>query len=1517
MDKCHWYLHVDLDAFFASVEQLDHPEYRGKPVIVGGKPEDRRSVVSTASYEARAFGVHSAMPTFQAYKLCPQGIFVHGRMQRYAELSYQIMNIFRDYSPDVDQMSIDEAFIDLTGTEKLFGPPQETAKKIKERVKKETGLTVSVGLATTKYLAKICSGLSKPDGFFQIKNCEEENFMLNLPLNKVWGLGPKSLELIKSKGLYSTRDIYEQEYSSLEFLFGKNMGTFLYNVVRGIEKESFSRETKSHSISAETTFPYDLTDIYHIETELLELAHGVYFRLLKEESYSKTAMVKIRYEDFSTCTVQETCEHNIMTLDSYYEIIKRLFEKRWENGRGIRLLGVGFENIEKEEKPYQQELFDNGEEKKQAVEKAILGLSKKYPKIKVQKARTLKAVILMLLIAGFNTHKLNSQEALPKEAPDSLFDYQIDDKNHVEFSAEGYWQGNFESSFDMTFGNGTETAFSPSIPLFKQEVDLSALLLINDHWFFEGSFADEFTRNTIAAGYKGNGLVRLVRISNRNITMPDGYSVDYFGYGIKGGNNQAPGIQVNLKNESEKIQADFVVRYDMTKTVSKTWYGMNSVNELQIAPEDFMYGREFKFPETASDSLLKIESIYIESETGTYEDANGKRYKKLSETEYTVLYNKSRLLISANAGGNRQFIKEDVYEIPQILVTFSSDSEVNYIVSESGSYDNENTFFGRLEKLFTDNTSYSLETYTKELTTTISNKAALIIQNPEGFSPYLCARNYDTGVKKDCEVIVQDLKTEMTLQKFSAVSSSELYTGFYEDFFNEKKYLVTLTDKTDITNEYPFIAELPEIYLGIKKKTDLSLIVRSYTPETEIIISKNASAGSVSVYKNGIPVRDAVFNPRTGAVTFGEKVSATDKIVITWQEDDEDFQNSAMAAGAGLKVQFLPALKGDYAVTTKIPQNGNGYFTAFSSGIEYSTDNIKLTDKTAVAIQNETAGTIKNFAAVELKKDEAIIQAGNFDILKGMFFKADSTQSFTNVFQDQTPPDADISASANTGLELTGIQASAEIAAKENKLFTAGHSVKTDEKTNPLFKISSAEEKYRLDVSEHEVRKEDNFALNFSELKVPVSIGLKATAQDSINSSKQNEEIFLNYTQDYTKYFGAGLSGNFSASQKTNSAQIIKKETELDSYFELWQKTTDYQFSYGLAEAVSRTTVLNSKFNLSFPQAAKFTPAVEYALSGEYKITPDVLFTDRTSIKLNLPFTFNKNALSFELSRNAGKTQETSVGGNYTSDFEKVLSLQNERSYIYSQIPFYELFDVSLKDKITGDYSTKYETIYKRSISHSIKDLYIPSAVSFSVSRELKKSSLSINSKDLYQIKAIITNTSINNFGSASSGKLFKWFTQEELMTKLSSTVQIPAASPEDYKLKIQAYMQLLLFINEKANFSSVVDFNYENSPAWNLRGILSYNRPSQSCPLLDLTYLLIPASKNIDFDIIRRDSLSVEFGQTVSNFTQKYNYLHKIEIGFMDYYSINAGLGALLYLNRKTADKLSFEITLGARAQF
>lgn len=381
------YFHVDLDAFFASVEQLDHPEFRGKPVIVGGVPGDRRSVVSTASYEARKFGVHSAMPVFQAAKLCPQGIFIHPNMRRYHEKSREVMSIFQDFSPDVQQMSVDEAFIDMTGTEKLFGKPVEAAKKLKNEVKEKTGLTVSVGISSTKYCAKIASGIKKPDGLFEVENGKETDFMLSLPLEKLWGAGKKTQEKLKSFGITTTKDIYSRSLQLLQSSFGKATGLFLYNAVRGNEYEDFNSKPKSRSISAETTYEYDLYDSYAIETALLELCHTVMFRSLKEKVRSKSISIKIRYEDFSTVSIQEASERYVSSVDDFFDRVKNLFWKKYSGKLGIRLLGVCLQNLEDDTKPREQNLFDFGEEKKRALEQAILKAQQKDPNLKVTKAR--------------------------------------------------------------------------------------------------------------------------------------------------------------------------------------------------------------------------------------------------------------------------------------------------------------------------------------------------------------------------------------------------------------------------------------------------------------------------------------------------------------------------------------------------------------------------------------------------------------------------------------------------------------------------------------------------------------------------------------------------------------------------------------------------------------------------------------------------------------------------------------------------------------------------------------------------------------------------------------------------------------------------------------------------------------------------------------------------------------------------------------------------------------------------
>lgn len=386
----NYFVHIDLDAFFASVEQRDNPSLKGKPVIIGGLPGDRRAVVSTASYEARKYGVHSAMPVFKAYSLCPNGIYMRGNYAHYAEVSRQIMQIFSMYSPNVIQMSIDEAFIDLRGTEKLMGAATKTAERIKEHVKKETGLTVSCGISSSMYIAKIASGFKKPDGLTFIPDGKEEDFMLSLPLEKLWGAGTKTLERLKSSGLNTTKEIHAKSLTLLSTIFGNNMGSFLYNAVRGNKDMVFGEEAKSHSISAERTFEFDLMDRYAIDTALMELSFHVLWRMHYENARSRTVCLKIRYDDFKTVSIQETFDIPINNADDLFEKCRRLYSKKAEPNRGIRLLGVGVSNVESRENLVQGQMFNEQNEKKSKLEKVLFDMENKNPALKVRKARLLE-----------------------------------------------------------------------------------------------------------------------------------------------------------------------------------------------------------------------------------------------------------------------------------------------------------------------------------------------------------------------------------------------------------------------------------------------------------------------------------------------------------------------------------------------------------------------------------------------------------------------------------------------------------------------------------------------------------------------------------------------------------------------------------------------------------------------------------------------------------------------------------------------------------------------------------------------------------------------------------------------------------------------------------------------------------------------------------------------------------------------------------------------------------------------
>lgn len=370
------YFHIDVDAFFASVEQAVHPEYRGLPVIIGAMPNER-GVVSACSYEARRYGIHSAMPISQAYARCPHAVFLPVHFELYRNVSRTIMDCFRRYSPIVRQLSIDEASLDMSGTGRIYPNPEETAAEIKKTVFGETGVTISVGIAANKYIAKLASEFRKPDGLFRVYPGEECEFVEKIPLKNLWGIGKATLEKLESHGIRTVIRLRETPLSLLEREFGNAMGNFLYSAARGNDPGIFKEEHKSRSISHEETFSEDTDDPEKIHICLSRLCERVFFRLLSCCGKGKTVFVKIRYSDFSSTTVRETFPQTIPHSTALLHCVETLFSRRYISGEKLRLLGVGI--CFDEEPVFQPELFppSDHDEKHCRTEQAVLELKKK------------------------------------------------------------------------------------------------------------------------------------------------------------------------------------------------------------------------------------------------------------------------------------------------------------------------------------------------------------------------------------------------------------------------------------------------------------------------------------------------------------------------------------------------------------------------------------------------------------------------------------------------------------------------------------------------------------------------------------------------------------------------------------------------------------------------------------------------------------------------------------------------------------------------------------------------------------------------------------------------------------------------------------------------------------------------------------------------------------------------------------------------------------------------------------
>lgn len=367
-------LHVDMDAFFASVEELDNPSYRGRPVIVGADPRSGsgRGVVSAASYAARKFGVRSAMPVSKAYRLCPQGIFVTPRGSRYSEVSRQVFSIFRRYTDLVEVLSVDEAFLDVTGSFKLFGSGEEIGRRIKEEVKKETGLVCSVGVAPSKFVAKIASDLEKPDGFVVVETERVVEFLRPLPITRLWGVGEKTAALLFRRGIRTIGDVAALSESDARAMLGDH-GLHLQNLARGIDERPVVPGHEAKSVGAETTFDEDTADLDLIKATLLKLSDRVAARLRKTGVLAAGLSLKFREEDFTTITRALTLETPTdITSEIYGAALELLRKTGWNGGKRVRLVGVSAGRLARESAP-QPGLFDDPakKEKQGRAERAV------------------------------------------------------------------------------------------------------------------------------------------------------------------------------------------------------------------------------------------------------------------------------------------------------------------------------------------------------------------------------------------------------------------------------------------------------------------------------------------------------------------------------------------------------------------------------------------------------------------------------------------------------------------------------------------------------------------------------------------------------------------------------------------------------------------------------------------------------------------------------------------------------------------------------------------------------------------------------------------------------------------------------------------------------------------------------------------------------------------------------------------------------------------------------------------
>ena len=378
-------IHLDLDAFFASVEELLDPSIAGLPILVGGSP-DGRGVVSSASYAARAYGVRSAMPMSQALRLCPQAVVRRGHHKRYASYSKRVMRILAEYTPLLEPISIDEAFLDVTGSERLFGPADELARRIQRRILTELGLPSSLGVASNKLVAKIASALAKPQGVRVVSVGQEAAFLTGLPVERLWGIGEVTAQRLHGDGVHTIGQLAALSEPRMKALFG-SAAAEMHRRACGMDDRPVGVEGRRKSVSQEHTFPRDVRDINVLRRALLDMSEDVATQLRKGGQCARTVVLKMRYPDFRTITRRVTLSQPTDLAEVIHAHVVKLLQKEWTKGVQVRLIGVGAAGLVRAR---QLGLFDAPTDRLARLSRTVDEIRSKYGEDAIRRASLLQ-----------------------------------------------------------------------------------------------------------------------------------------------------------------------------------------------------------------------------------------------------------------------------------------------------------------------------------------------------------------------------------------------------------------------------------------------------------------------------------------------------------------------------------------------------------------------------------------------------------------------------------------------------------------------------------------------------------------------------------------------------------------------------------------------------------------------------------------------------------------------------------------------------------------------------------------------------------------------------------------------------------------------------------------------------------------------------------------------------------------------------------------------------------------------